>query len=114
MVERAQNKIVWIPGKFGKRIPISTSYDFFGLFDLIAYAPGYVRLIQVTSHEQRSTRVRKIIESKFWLADVEVWARQRGKKQFQIAYGKEGFEWKEKNVLSVIRKSSSSPSLTVS
>jgi hypothetical protein len=96
--ERAMPKIVWIP-RAGRRMPISTSHDFFGAWDIIAKKPGEpTRWIQVTVYERagrQDKRKEMLVFPENAMDSLELWARIRGGRSphFRIHYAKDNYAW---------------------
>jgi hypothetical protein len=97
IVEKALPRLVWIPGR---RVPISSSHDFFGCWDLVAKKKGHKTLwVQVSTWEHMSHK-RTQVKDFPWFEDVDVcaiYARVRGggkdKACFRIAYAHEDYVW---------------------
>lgn len=63
LVERALAKLVWIPGR---KVPISQSHDFFGLWDLVAVREGGLPIwIQVSTTNEVATKRKQLTTSYF-------------------------------------------------
>lgn len=96
-VERALAKLIWIPGR---RVPISQSHDFFGLWDLIAKKLDERTFwIQVTTTNELSKKRKQmsasILPFNKWDCGL-IYARSvnGGPKHFDVYYHLDGFKTK--------------------